>query len=267
MTTRSLKDVRAFLLDMDGTLYVDEKLIPGALDLVEWLRREQRPHLFLTNNSAARGSTYGARLRRLGVPAEDRDILTSGEATAIWIREHTPCRRPLLLGTPSLYDEFTEAGFTPLDADGRDPDGVVVGFDMTLTYARLTRACLLVAAGLPYFATHPDFTCITAEGLIPDTGAILAAIESVTHRHPRVIGKPEKEMVEAALFRLGATAGETAMIGDQLDTDQTMANRAGLYGVLVLTGETSRQKLEAQTQVQPDLVVSSVAEVIARLRA
>jgi ribonucleotide monophosphatase NagD (HAD superfamily) len=139
-----------------------------------------------------------------------------------------------------------------------------VGFDKTLTYARLERACLLLAGGCPYFATHPDFTCITDRGLIPDTGAILAAIESVVHRRPKVLGKPMPEMVSAGLARLGPDARpeSTAIIGDQLDTDMTMAASAGLVGILVLSGETSIARLEAQDEVRPDLVVASVAELL-----
>jgi HAD superfamily hydrolase (TIGR01450 family) len=175
----------------------------------------------------------------------------------------TPCRRPFLLGTPALEEEFADAG---LPVERRDPDCVVVGFDKGLTYEKLSRACLLLAGGLPYFATHADLTCITTEGLIPDVGAFLAAIRAVTGRLPKVLGNPEPEMVAAALERLGCPARNTAMVGDQLDTDMTMAERAGLIGVLVLSGETSRARLDAQSQVHPGLVVSGVAELLELLR-
>jgi HAD superfamily hydrolase (TIGR01450 family) len=259
MTERTIHDIRAFLLDMDGTLYVTEQLVPGALEFLALLRERELPYVFLTNNSSQRAEYYRDRLRRLGIAAETSDILTSGEATVHHLRTETPHRRVYLLGTPSLEAEFAEGGFTLVDA--KEPDCVVVGFDKTLTYEKLKRACLLVAAGVPYFATHPDFTCIEDEGLIPDTGAFTEAIRTVTHRTPKVIGKPQPEMVAAALARLGHPAAESAMVGDQLDTDQTMANRAGLFGVLVLSGETSRERLEAQRGVRPDLVVENVGEL------
>lgn len=262
---RTFRDVTAVLCDMDGTLYVSDTLIPGADAFVARLRALGLPLLFLTNNSSARAVKYRDRLRRLGIPAENEEILTSGAASAFYLREHTAHRRILLLGTPALYEEFTEAGFTCLDShDAGTPDAVVVGFDMSLTYARLERACLLVAEGCPFYATHPDFTCITDRGLIPDTGAILAAIESVTHRRPQILGKPMPEMVAAGLARLGpdATAHATAIIGDQLDTDMTMANRSCLFGVLVLSGETSRSRLDLQCEVRPDLIVDSVADLL-----
>jgi HAD superfamily hydrolase (TIGR01450 family) len=260
----SLAAVRAFLLDMDGTLVVDERLLPGALELIELLRRGGRRLLFLTNNSSARASDYRLRLEQLGIPACDDEVLTSGEATWRYLLRETSHRRPYLLGTPALQDEFRDAGLPGVEDQ---PDCVVLGFDKTLTYERLARASLLVARGLPYFATHADFTCITGEGLIPDTGAFIAAIQTVTGRRPKVLGKPEPEMVAAALERLGTSAAETAMVGDQLDTDMTMAQRAGLLGVLVLSGETSRERLEAQREVRPDLVLTSVAELVGMLRS
>ena len=248
---------------MDGTIYVDEQLQPRATDLLRLLEETGRSYLFLTNNSSARASDYQARLRRLGIDVPAARVLTSGEATVAYVLRKTPYRRVFLLGTPSLEAEFREAG---LELTDDDPDCVVLGFDKTLTYAKLERACLLLARGLPYLATHPDFTCITAAGLIPDTGAFIVGIEKVTGRLPRVIGKPEPEMVAAALERLGSVAARTAIVGDQLDTDMTMARRAGLFGVLVLSGETSRQRLEAQDRVRPDLVLRDVEQLHAMLR-
>jgi HAD superfamily hydrolase (TIGR01450 family) len=261
---RTLADIAAFLLDMDGTMYVDDRLQPRALDLLALLEQTGRSYIFLTNNSSARASDYLAKLRRLGVEVAPGRVLTSGEATASYLLRETPHRRVFLLGTPSLEAEFREAG---LELTDDDPECVVLGFDKTLTYAKLERACLLLADGLPYVATHPDYTCITEAGLIPDTGAFIVGIEKVTGRLPKVIGKPEPEMVAAALERLGSTAGQTAIVGDQLDTDMTMAQRSGLLGVLVLSGETSRERLEGQEAVRPDLVLRDVEQLYELLRA
>ncbi|MFH2007905.1 MAG: HAD-IIA family hydrolase [bacterium] len=261
---RSLSDIKAFITDMDGTLYVSDHLIPGAAEFISLLRERNYPFLFLTNNSSARAVTFRDRLRRLGIPAENEEILTSGAATAHHLKTATSHQRIFLMGTPALREEFEESGFTL--ADEGAADCVVIGFDKTLTYERLKRACLLVADGAPYYATHPDHTCITDEGLIPDTGSFIAAIETVTNRTPKIIGKPEREMVEAALARVGHPASNTAMVGDQLDTDMTMAQRAGLFGVLVFTGETSREKAAGQSEVVPDLALGSVAELVERLR-
>ncbi len=263
---RRLAEIDAFLLDLDGTFYVDDRLQPQARALLELLEARGSRYLFLTNNSSRSAADYEAKLARLGLPVARERILTSGQATARYLRRETALRRVFVLGTESLREELAAEG---LVVDEASPEAVVLGYDVTLTYERLARTSLWLAQGLPYIATHPDFTCITAEGLVPDAGALIAALETVTHRLPDVVcGKPEPTMVAAALERLGGPEPErTAMVGDQLDTDLTMAARAGLLGVLVLSGETSRARLEAQRRVHPDLVLESIAELHDLLRS
>lgn len=259
-TREQLRQCEAFLIDMDGTVYVDDAIVPGARELVALLDARGIPYLFLTNNSSRRGADYQARLARMGIEASREQIFTSGDATIEHLLATTPHRSVYLVGTPALEDEFRDAG---LVLDAQDPDCVVVGFDTTLTYEKLERACALLFAGKPYFATHPDRTCITARGLIPDIAAIIAACEAVTLRRPEIIGKPEQAIVAAALRRLGARPETTAMIGDQLDTDLTMAQRSGLVGVLVRTGETTPERLAAWPRDQRRfLVADSVADVV-----
>jgi len=143
---------------------------------------------------------------------------------------------------------------------------VLLGFDKTLRYARLTDACLLVAAGLPYYATHADRTCIDTRGRLPDAGALIAAVEATTRRLPTVLGKPEPSMVQAGLRRLDATAGETLIFGDQLDTDIALGVRSGILAALALTGETSPERLRTSS-VQPDVVFADAAALLAALRS
>jgi HAD superfamily hydrolase (TIGR01450 family) len=259
-----LRACRAFLLDMDGTLYVDEKLVPGAADLVALLAERGLPRLFLTNNSSARGEDYRARLERLGIPARRDQVFTSGDATIHYLLAQTPYRTAYVVGTPALEDEFRAAG---IGLDAPDPDCVVVGFDRTLTYAKLERATALLFAGKPYLATHPDKTCITRHGLIPDVAAVIGALEAVTGRAPKIIGKPHPEIVAQALDKLGARPEATVMIGDQLDTDMTLARSSGILGVLVMSGETTPEKLAAWPAAdRPPLVATSVAEILDWLR-
>lgn len=260
MTSGRLAELDAFLLDLDGTFYVDDVLQPRARELCARLDARGAHYLFLTNNSSRSAADYEVKLRALGLPVGRERILTSGQATARYLRRETELRRVYLVGTAALAAELAEDG---IRVEEETPEAVVLGYDTTLTYARLARACLWLERGLPYVATHPDFTCITREGLIPDTGAFIAGIEKVTGRLPDlVVGKPEPTMVAAALERLGGPEpARTAMVGDQLDTDLTMAERAGLYGILVLSGETTRARLESQRAVQPDLVLESIAEL------
>lgn len=249
---------------MDGTIYVDEKLVPGALALIRHLDERGLPYLFLTNNSSARASDYQARLARLGVHVPREQVMTSGDATIGHLLACTPHRSAYVVGTPALVEDFAAAGIA---TDVEDPDCVVVGFDKTLTFAKLERACTLLFAGKPYYATHPDRTCITARGLIPDIAAIIAACEAVTRRVPEIIGKPEPPVVAAALRRLGTTADATAMVGDQLDTDMAMARRSGLCAALVMSGETTPARLEAwPADERPALRFADVGELLACLQ-
>ena len=266
MPRARLSRCRAFLLDLDGTLYLDERLLPGARELVALLDRRALPYLFVTNNSSKRAGDYHLRLARLGLDVPAERILTSGDATIDYLSRHTPHRSAYVVGTPGLEADFSAAG---LALDPADPDCVVVGFDTTLTYEKLENACRLLFAGKPYFATHPDRTCITQRGLIPDIAAIIAACQAVTGRAPdRILGKPNPEMVEVALRRLGASPGTTAIVGDQLDTDMTMAERSGLVPVLVMSGETTPASLEAWPPARrPALVASHIGEVLDWLAA
>ncbi len=261
MPRARLAQCRAFLLDMDGTLYLDERLLPGARELIALLDQRRLPYLFVTNNSSKRAEDYRQRLARLGIEVSREHILTSGDATIDHLQRHTRHRSAYVVGTAGLEADFRDAGFT---LDPLDPDCVVVGYDTTVTYEKLEIACRLLFAGKPYFATHPDRTCITQRGLIPDIAAIIAACEAVTGRAPdRILGKPHPEMVEVALRRLGSTAETTAIVGDQLDTDMTMAERSGLVPVLVMSGETTPAKLHQwPAGRRPALIASHIGEVL-----
>ena len=254
-----LRACEAFLIDMDGTLYVGERLIAGASEFVTKLRRAGRGYLFLTNNSSRPGEAYRRRLERLGIAARRDQVFTSGDATIEHLLNATPHQSVCLLGTPDLEAEFRDAG---LAVDAPDPDCVVVAFDTTLTYAKLERACTLLFAGKPYYATHGDRTCITEHGLVPDAAALIAACEAVTGRLPEIIGKPHEAIVQAAIARLGVPVTRTAIIGDQLDTDMEMARRCGACAVLVLSGETTPGRLAEQpAEKLPALIARDVAQV------
>ncbi len=247
-----LARVRCFLLDMDGTLYLGRRLLPGARRFLQVLRRQGKSFLILTNNSSQDSAAYAEKLARLGLPVVPDQILTSGEATALYLRRHHPGARLFVVGTPALEAIFTAYGFTLTD---EDPDLVVVGFDTTLTYAKLWKLCDFVRAGLPYIATHPDLNCPTETGYMPDIGAIIAFVRASTGREPdRIIGKPNPEMVEAVLVRTGLLPADLCMVGDRLYTDIALGSRAGILTVLVLTGEARLEDLP-HTPHRPDLVL------------
>lgn len=266
-----LARIRGYLIDMDGTLYISGGVaLPGSVAFVRALDAAGRPRVVLTNNSSKRGAVYVERLAKLGLSVDRAHVLTSGDAAAAWLARHSPLRRPYVLGTAALRAACTRVGLKPT-AYADDPDCVLLGYDLDLTYRRLSEASLLVARGLPYFATHLDRTCIDAEGLLPDAGAIAAAIATTNSfmpgggPMPTVLGKPTAAMLDAGLALLGCTRDETLIIGDQLDTDMTLGVQHGVLCALVLTGETDRAKLAASA-VRPDLVARDVGEVFAALR-
>ena len=253
-----ISGLKALLLDMDGTLYVGDRAMTGAPAFIAALKAKQIPYLVFTNNSSRAKEVYQQRLAALGMPTAIDQILTSGDASASYISAETTYRRPYVLGTDALKTACRDAGLKPTEA-ADNPDCVLLGYDTSVTYETLTNACLLVAKGLPYYATHADKTCIDPRGLLPDAGALIAAIETTTSKRPTVLGKPAYAMLGAALRRLGTTPAELAIVGDQLDTDMTMGHDHDVLSCLVLTGETSKERL-AKSGVTPDMTVAHIGD-------
>jgi 4-nitrophenyl phosphatase len=252
-----LGQIRCFLFDMDGTIYIGEQLLPGAKEVFELIRRRDVTYLILTNNSSKHRGLYAEKLRRLGLNIPDEKVFTSGEATAIHIRRNCPEARIFLVGTPSLEEEFLSQGFT---LDTTNPEMAVLGFDTTLTYDKLWRLCDLVRAGMPYIATHHDFNCPVEGGFMPDIGATIAFVEAATGRRPDIIiGKPNKPIVEAVREKTGVPLEATCMIGDRLHTDIALG-LAGIRTILTLSGETKRSDVSG-SEYKPDAVIQNLAEL------
>ena len=255
----NIQDVRCFLLDMDGTFYLGENLIPGSLDFIRRVEETGRDFLFLTNNSSHNADFYVQRLARMGLNVGREKVLTSGEATAAVLKEKYPGKRAFVLGNEFLLEEMREAGVT---VDQTDPEIVVVGYDTTLDYKKMTAVCDHVRAGLPYIATHPDYNCPTETGFAPDIGAIMAFIEASTGRRADlVVGKPHTGIVQAALKRTGLAVDQLAMVGDRLYTDIETGLKSGMLSILVMSGETTPEMLAAYPN-KPDLVFERLAEMI-----
>jgi 4-nitrophenyl phosphatase/NagD protein len=262
MSSYPLNTIRCFLLDMDGTFYLGDRLLPGALEFIDLLKQRGTRFLFLTNNSSKSRHQYADKIGRLGLSVPEEAIFTSGEATAIYLTRQKPGARLFVAGTPALEEELSAHGFTLCQSDS---DFVVLGFDTTLTYQKLWKLCDLVRAGLPYIATHPDINCPTETGYMPDIGAMMACIAASTGRQPDVIvGKPYTPMVEALAEKTGLPIHQLAMVGDRLYTDIALG-AAGLTTVLVLSGETRREEIAASPH-QPDYVMENLAELAAALK-
>lgn len=255
---RSFDDVKLFLLDMDGTFYLGDRLIDGSLSFIDRVQKTGRDFLFLTNNSSHNAAFYVERLHRMGLDVLRSKILTSGEATCEVISEKYPAKRAYVLGNEYLIEEFHEAG---IPVDDANPEIAVIGFDTTLTYEKMRKICDLVRAGLPYIATHPDFNCPTENGFMPDIGAIIAFIEACTGRRPDlIVGKPNTGIVEAAVRRTHIAPAQMAMVGDRLYTDIETGIRSGMLSVLVMSGETTREML-ASSATRPDYTFDRLCDI------
>jgi NagD protein len=252
-----------YLFDLDGTLYLGDALIPGAALTVERLRSAGARTVFLTNNPTSLPADYAAKLSRLGIPAEREDVVSSTDALVGYLRANAPGARLLSISERLLADLLGSEGFEVVDDPART-DVVVVAFDRTFDYVKLTAAFRAVRAGARIVATNPDPYCPTPDGGIPDCAAMLAAIEAATGRRAEaIVGKPSPHMAAAVTARLGLPSEDVVMVGDRILTDVAMARTAGMHAALVLSGATRPADL-ATTDVGlwPDFVLADVTQLI-----
>lgn len=253
-----LSSVKTFLLDMDGTFYLGQSLLPGALSFIKTLKKQGKSFYFLTNNSSQNALFYTQKLKNMGLTEiTPEQIITSGEACAWYLSQQKKHPRVFLLGTRALEIELMRRGITIVE---RRPDFVVLGFDLSLTYAKLQKACLLIREGTPLVVTHPDLNCPTEAGPIIDAGSLVKAIEASTGCHPKFLGKPHPELITYILSRLQTKKEEIAMVGDRLYTDIALGKNSGITSILVLTGETKLEEIETSPW-KPDFVFSSLKEL------
>ena len=260
----SLKKIKHFALDMDGTIYNGSTLFPFTIPFLVFLKENGIGYSFLTNNPSKSTSDYLAHLEKMGINASKEEMYTSAQATIDYIKNHHPeAKRLFLLGTPSMIREFEESGFISTADDANDiPDMLVVGFDMSLVYSRLCRASWWASQGVPYVATNPDWVCPTDKPtILVDCGSICACIEGASGRKPDiVIGKPDPRMLSGILERHSLQPHEVAMVGDRIYTDVRMAHNAGAIGILVMSGETTLE-IAAQSDLKPDIIAENLAEL------
>lgn len=254
---KELHTIKCFALDMDGTVYLGNQILPGVRDFLNYLHDTERDFIFLTNNSSRDASYYAAKLANLGISCSEKNILTSGEATALYLKNNKQCTKIFLLGTPVLEEEFRRHGFIITD---QNPDYVVLGFDTTLTYEKLVTACDLIRGKVPFIATHPDYNCPTETGYIPDCGAIAALIHSSTGVEPQIVGKPHRAIVDALLDKKNYALGEMAIVGDRLYTDVATGCNAGMLSILVLSGE-SRLPDVKNSPFKPDYIYENLGRL------
>lgn len=253
----AIRQKRAFIIDMDGVIYHGNRLLPGAADFVEWLKREERKFLFLTNSSERSPEELSQKLARLGIEVTPDHFYTSALATAAFLASQRPGGSAYVIGEPGLIHALYRVGYT---MNNVNPDYVVVGEARTYTLDTLEKAVKLVLAGARLIGTNPDLTGPGESGLVPACGALVAPIELATGRKAYFVGKPNPLMMRHALRTLGATREETAIIGDRMDTDIIAGIESQIETVLVLTGVTAESDIP-RFAYAPDHVLDGVFQI------
>ncbi len=251
-----LNRTKLFVLDMDGTIYLGDNVFDHALKFVHTARQHGIKVVYFTNNASRSPSIYYDRLTRMGFNPQDGDIVTSGDITIDYLKKHHPGENVYLVGTQALEKSFIEAGITLSE----NSNIVVSSFDTSLTYQKLVTACNLIRGGALFYSTHPDFNCPTADGFIPDSGAICALITASTGKTPKYFGKPYRETAEGIAARFNVPLGETAIVGDRLYTDIALGRNNGLTSILVLTGETSADEITQDNA--PTITVDKIGDLL-----
>jgi len=262
----ALQKKKLFLLDLDGTLYLDEQLFAGAAEFVALVQSRGGCCVYLTNNSSKGAEDYVAKLNRLGIAARREDFLTSVDALVAHLRKTGLSDKLFyVFGTKSFKNQLRAEGFRLSEDRDAPIDVLLVGFDTELTFQKLEDACILLGRGVDYIATNPDWVCPTWYGSVPDCGSVCEMLRRATGRQPYVIGKPRPDMAHLAMEREGARAEETVLIGDRLYTDIACGVNAGIDTVLVLSGETKSEDVAA-SEVQPAYVLQNIGEYLELLK-
>lgn len=254
-----LKKLKLFLLDMDGTIYLDNALFDGVIDFLEHIRKIGGKYMFLTNNSSKSVDKYIEKLTSLGIESDADDFLTSTNATVLHLKKKD-YNKIYAFGTTSFKEQLNAAGLNITDKIEDGIDCLCIGFDTELTFQKLEDACILLKNDIDYIATNPDWVCPTWYGFVPDCGSVSEMIYNATKKRPVFIGKPQPAMALLAMEKTGFSPEETVLIGDRLYTDIACGVNAGINSIFVLSGEGTLDDL-AKSDVKPTYVYNNIKEV------
>lgn len=252
-----LRDKKGFIIDMDGVIYHGNRILPGVKEFVDWLYREDKKFLFLTNASGRSPKELQLKLYRMGLEVDESHFYTSALATAKFIKSQCPGGSAYVIGEPGLHNALYDAGITINDVD---PDYVIVGETDNYNYNAITRAIHHIRHGAKLIGTNTDLTGPSENGIIPACRALVAPIEVTTGKTAYFVGKPNPLMMRTGLRMLGVHSEEACMIGDRMDTDIIAGIESGLDPILVLSGVTKREDVE-NYPYRPRLILNSVADI------
>lgn len=253
-----LNNIKLFVLDMDGTIYLGKNVLPGAREFVSRVKNSGKKIMYFTNNASNDHSIYINRLTKMGFDADESEIFSAADVTAMYLLKHHPDAKVYVVGTPALENTFRQYGINL--TDGTTGDVVVTSFDTTLTYDKLVKACDLIRNGAIYYCTHPDFNCPTETGFIPDSGAIAALVTASTGVTPRYFGKPYRETADMIARKSELSFSDIAIVGDRLYTDIALGKNHGILSVLVLSGETKISDVTEENKA--DIIVDGIGNLI-----
>lgn len=247
--------IKCFILDMDGTIYLGNELFPFTRDFLKKVEDTGRKYYFFTNNSSKSQQAYIEKLGKFGIKITKEQMMISSHVIIKYLKEHYEGKSIYVVGTPSLIQEFESFD---MNLTEEDPDIVVLGFDTSLTYEKLSKACHYIRNGCTYFGINPDWNCPMEGGtFIPDCGSIAKLIEASTGRFPEFFGKPSKHTLEYIIEKTGCEPDEIAIVGDRLYTDIAVADQSDVTSILVLSGENTREDVEI-SKVKPDLIFENL---------
>lgn len=252
----TMKAYKGYLIDLDGTMYRGTEKIEAAGEFIHRLKKKNIPYLFVTNNSSRTPEQVAAKLKDFDIPASPEQIFTTSMATANFMNKKKRGASVYVIGEEGLKEALQKKGFRFVE---ENPDFVVIGIDRSITYEKLSLACLGVRNGATFISTNRDIAIPTERGLLPGNGALTSVITVSTQTEPIFIGKPEPIIMEQALEVLGTSKEDTIMVGDNYDTDILAGINAGLDTLLVYTGVTSKEQLE-RYDAKPIYTVDSLAE-------
>ena len=256
-----LSEKKFFLLDMDGTLYLDNDLFDGTVEFLSRVKEKGGKYLFVTNNSSKSTDAYVSKLEKLGIPASEDDFLTSTDATILYLQEKFQGRKFYAMGTKSFVEQLLKAGIDAVTELSDDIFGLVISNDQELNFKKLEDACKLLLRDVAYIATNPDWVCPTAFGYVPDCGSFAEMLFRATGKKPHFIGKPRPEMLTLAMGKHGYSKEESLMIGDRVYTDIASGYNAGIDTIFVLSGEGTMADAES-TDAKPTYIFKNIREVL-----
>ena len=255
-----LRDKKLFLLDMDGTIYLGDRIFDGTLDFLSAVKASGGKYLFVTNNSSKSTDAYVEKLRKIGIESSEDDFLTSTDATCLYLKRYEG-KKFYVSGTKSFESQLKASGVVTTTDIEDDVFGIVMGNDTELTFKKLDDVSrLLTERELVYIATNPDWVCPTSYGYVPDCGAVAEMINRATGKSPIFIGKPKSEMLLLAMERFGYSKEETLMVGDRVYTDIASGYNAGVDTVLVLSGEGTVEDAES-SDTKPTYIMNDIREI------